>query len=267
MVEVGFSRQVRLHWIKLRNFGDLLSPEIVARMCGVSRNDIEHVPNDSAEPFMTAVGSMLGSLRGPRIAVWGSGIINQDDRPGPAVTYHVVRGPHTRMAILKNGGVCDPSYGDPVMLLPRWFPRSPKALAEWGIVPHFLEFLRIGPTTRASVIDVRKPIHTVISEITRCEKILSMSLHGLVCAHAYGVPAVYVRASTLPYGDGVKFSDYLESVGLDPTPLVLSNGMQEVDSVEILRRADKMLRLPNMAEHRTTLQRTFGAVRSSLSID
>jgi pyruvyltransferase len=51
-------------------------------------------------------------------------------------------------------------------------------------------------------------------EFLACEQIISSSLHGLIVAHAYGIPAVWQKFSNQVFGDDIKYQDYMESVGL-----------------------------------------------------
>lgn len=52
------------------------------------------------------------------------------------------------------------------------------------------------------------------NEILSCKKIVSSSLHGLIVAHAYGIPAIWQKFSDNIFGDDIKYIDYLESVKL-----------------------------------------------------
>jgi hypothetical protein len=46
---------------------------------------------------------------------------------------------------------------------------------------------------------------------------VSSSLHGIILAHAYGIPVAWTEFSTGLKGDGVKFLDHYASVGItDP---------------------------------------------------
>ena len=69
-------------------------------------------------------------------------------------------------------------------------------------------------------------IEAFLEEVLACEMIVSTSLHGVIVAHAYGIPAVWAdfsEAATRIQGNHVKFLDYFASVGItDVTPFDLS---------------------------------------------
>jgi pyruvyltransferase len=175
--------------------------------------------------YMTA-GSILGAVRSNAI-VWGSGILRTNQTfPRPWRTL-AVRGPLSRQAFLAQGYPCPEVYGDPAILLPDvWRPEVSGRRYALGLVPHFRERELVEATVRGrddiTVIDVRHPIDEVVSRIVSCDRIASSSLHGLIVAHAYGVPAKWVfwRHTS---GDGVKYFDYFRSADAEPyKPLALS---------------------------------------------
>jgi pyruvyltransferase len=45
---------------------------------------------------------------------------------------------------------------------------------------------------------------------------LSSTLHGLVFAHAYGKPALWLEFGDRVLGNGFKFFDYYHSIGVQP---------------------------------------------------
>src|SRR5262249_41386283 len=95
-------------------------------------------------------------------------------------------------------------------------PASATRRALVGIVPHYFDkpkvFTYWQPPEGCKNIDIQQSIERVIDEITSCRYLLSSSLHGLVVAHAYGIPALWVRFSDTLLGDGTKFRDYLSAV-------------------------------------------------------
>eukprot|EP00959_Pyramimonas_sp_CCMP1952_P176128 3680485-Pyramimonas_sp.AAC.3 len=58
----------------------------------------------------------------------------------------------------------------------------------------------------------------VLEQLMECGLVISTSLHGLIFAEAFGIPARWVRSSSLPsYAEGThKFNDHLTSTGRDP---------------------------------------------------
>ena len=57
-----------------------------------------------------------------------------------------------------------------------------------------------------------KNIENVIDEILACEYIISSSLHGIIVANVYQIPAIWLRYSDKLSGDDIKFYDYFSSV-------------------------------------------------------
>jgi pyruvyltransferase len=125
--------------------------------------------------------------------------------------------------------ICPPVYGDPALLFNRFYvPRVEKRF-KLGIIPHYVdkdcEF--ISEVRKDPAIKIIKVWHgrldyylrgdskflTLIDEICSCERILSSSLHGLILADAYGIPAHWIKLSGRVLGDGFKFFDHAGAVG------------------------------------------------------
>ncbi|WP_245181085.1 polysaccharide pyruvyl transferase family protein [Flavobacterium sp. XN-5] len=62
---------------------------------------------------------------------------------------------------------------------------------------------------------ITNDIESKTIEFLQCERIISSSLHGIIVAHAYGIPAVWQKFSNKVFGDDVKYHDYMESVQMD----------------------------------------------------
>ncbi|MDI3330485.1 MAG: polysaccharide pyruvyl transferase family protein [Micrococcus sp.] len=217
----------RLWWRKTPypgNFDDVLNPWLVEWLTG--RPPVFGGRNDS----LLASGSFIPFATG-KSTVWGAGIPRRGSTLSPEARYLAVRGPVTREEVIASGGSCPEVYGDPALLLPRFVPaaRGPKR-NEVGFIRHVsqdnLELSLEG------VADIRPSgvgegfLRRVVGEITSCERVISTSLHGLVVAHAYGIPArwaVMVDASEAISGDGTDVEDYFRAVGLPvQAPLELS---------------------------------------------
>lgn len=223
-VRIFFHRQVPVSWCRGRNWGDALSPVLVRLLSGKPVYHVEGLHHDR----YLVIGSILDGAN-ENAEVWGSGFIREDGKViGRPRAVHAVRGPLTRALLLKQGIECPEIYGDPALLLPRFFnPNVPKRYSV-GIVPHYvdkhcawLEQHRMNPAVL--ILDIESDIMDFVRAVKSCEVVLSSSLHGLICADAYGVPNVWVQFSDDVVGGDFKFRDYRLAIGAeDPTPLRIS---------------------------------------------
>ncbi|AJE45415.1 polysaccharide pyruvyl transferase family protein [Celeribacter indicus] len=213
----GFQASRNLYWScrDEMNFGDWAGPLLFEEMSG--RQAIFCMPRRLVRGYVTfTVGSILHWITVPdRVDVWGSGIISADTRFERPRHTHAVRGPRTRARMLELGYDCPETYGDPALLLPLLFPVDGQKTCELGIVPHFVDFdiarTLFAGRSDVKLINVRASPVEVAREIASCRRIASSSLHGIIVAHAYGVPAMRLVFSERIKGDGVKFADYAEA--------------------------------------------------------
>lgn len=205
-------RRPRAYWFKgVSNFGDALGPTLLRFVLG-------------AEPIwvtrhykgkVLAVGSILQTALAASDIVWGSGLIrDQTIRPPPRVKFLAVRGPLTRSRILAD---VPPVYGDPAVLLPRFHRTPVEQTHAIGIVPHYHDKDATSiESSGVSIVDVGRPWRLVVDAIRSCERVISSSLHGIIVAEAYGIPASWVQITDRPKGGTFKFHDYLLATGRDP---------------------------------------------------
>jgi pyruvyltransferase len=215
------SRLLKVFWYRIPrpgNFGDILTP-LILESYGYQ---VKHAVKDEADYIM--VGS-IARVASTRHTVLGSGVMTANPVLSPEAKWLWVRGPRTRHAVLANGGDCPQIYGDPALLLPRIVSPSKEKKHKIGIIPHYIDYV----WTEKNYHDhnVIKIINAdpklVIEEITSCEKIISSSLHGIIAAHAYGIPAAWVKFSNQLAGDDTKFHDHYEAVGLTAQPSTVEN--------------------------------------------
>src|SRR5581483_6811440 len=77
--------------------------------------------------------------------------------------------------------------GDPGLLMPD-FVEQPLAKYELGVLPHWSDHELAGRFSYGQILDVRDPPEKVAQEISRCKRLISSSLHGLIVADAFGIP-------------------------------------------------------------------------------
>jgi hypothetical protein len=197
------------------NFGDALTPWLIHRLTG--RHPVFAWPREPV-PKHLVTGSIIEYACRHTI-VWGAGILTLGDAVAPDATILAVRGPLTRRRALECGARCPTVLGDPALLLSQLYTPEPGPRTPLGVVPHYFDKPKVAarwrPSQQARLIDVQQRVERVIDEVAACDRVVSSSLHGLIAAHAYGVPALWVRFGDNLLGDGSKFHDYLASVGQD----------------------------------------------------
>jgi len=193
------------------NFGDILTPALLNHF-GITYKFVKNYRDADA----ICVGS-IARRAGVNTKVFGSGIISRSDRVTPTADWKFVRGPYTRDRVLFFGGECPEVYGDPALLLPLIVEPSEKKY-EVGVVPHNVDYgFILDKFSNENIIGLgTRDFTKVVDKITQCESIISSSLHGVICAHAYGIPAAWVQSNSRLKGDNVKFEDYFASVDIDP---------------------------------------------------
>ena len=208
------------------NFGDILNPYVVEKLSGVPPRYVRRGAG------ILAIGSVIKFATDGTV-VWGAGTPRMTDRLSANADYRAVRGPLTRQLVIESGGSCPEVYGDPAWFLPVLYrPKLADRRFKLGLVLHYANEGEVEAGTDVRLISVKRAgyegIEQFIDELCSCERILTTSLHGLIVAHAYGIPARWCHvpdsANPLP-GDGTKFHDYMLSVGLEPEdPLPLPRG-------------------------------------------
>jgi len=197
---------------KRNNFGDMLTPFILEHYTGKPTvlADREH------QGKVLACGSILGRALRKDDFVWGTGAMRNKEIILPkGAKIYAVRGPLTRSLIK---GDCPEVYGDPGLLLPEIY--NPEVQASGiGLIPHFNDFHKVQEIFSGQrVINVKRPIREVVKQTKSCKLIITSSLHGLIVAEAYGIPAIWARIINIKNyrrkaGNGFKFNDYLLSTG------------------------------------------------------
>jgi len=200
------------------NFGDILTPILLDSLFGY-KCVYTHRPFPSGT--LIGVGSIINHA-GSNTIVWGSGMMRDNDTLKRDALYLSVRGPLTYEKLKEKRIPCNPVFGDPALLMPKVFNKPDvQKKYEYGFFAHYVDTDQVSKWyTGLPNIKVINPLDhnplRVIAQVLECEKIISSSLHGVIIAHAYGIPAVWVKHSDKLNGDGLKFKDYFQSVKLIP---------------------------------------------------
>lgn len=188
----------------------MISPYLLTKLKG----EAVYSEPDSPEHKYVLTGSIL-SVPIKNATIFGAGFVSEDNTfIGENVTIKAVRGVKTLDKLLEYVDVSNVLLGDPGLLLPYYYDPKPEKKYKVGVTPHIMDYEK---TTGEFVIDLRmgdetisETVERVIYQINQCESILSSSLHGLVVAKAYGIPAEHFHSDSL-VGDGFKFRDFLET--------------------------------------------------------
>ena len=207
------------------NWGDVISPFLFERISGRKPRLIRITRGrpKRGSLVLLMVGSVIKSADEKSI-VWGSGYISAKERfRRKPREVRAVRGPLTRELLLSQGVECPEVYGDTALLFSKYYRPEVSARYRLGIVPHFrdkgnpwLEKMAAQPGVR--IVDITSGLFEVPDQVCSCERIASSSLHGMICADAYGIPSTWVKLSEKLKGGEFKFRDYLSSIGRKADP-------------------------------------------------
>lgn len=214
-------KRLKVNFSPWTNFGDTCVPYMLHKL---------NVPfiftHHTVEKKVLMIGSILGVGNRKDTIVWGTGIIDENTVALSNAKYLAVRGPRTLNKLVDAGvDVSNVAMGDPAMLLPKVYNPTVEKKYKLGVIPHMVDYDMVRkhimdnkdkfPNT--IIINPNTPVSKIegfIDEVLSCEKIVSTCLHGIICAHAYGIRAVWMKVSDKLIGDDIKFHDHFESVGI-----------------------------------------------------
>ena len=193
------------HWVPdapdaPRNFGDEIGPLLVRALVGDRA--------DQGDARLISVGSVL-QFASPGDVVWGAGINGKvRQRVRYPLDVRSVRGPLTRAVLLGNGVRVPEVYGDPALLVPSLFSSiRPDGAGGMLVVPNLNELERVSGDEVLSPLG--DPL-AIAARIAGSGFVVASSLHALVIADAYGIPArPLVPVAEHP----LKYLDYYAGTG------------------------------------------------------
>jgi hypothetical protein len=197
-----------LFWIGSSNFGDAVNSTLYKVIT------CEEPVYSEVSPKIIAIGS-LAHTAGPKDIVWGTGAMSEDLPLKCDSTTRVMatRGPLTDELLRQRGASPSGIHGDPALLLPKFFHMNEEKKYKLGVIPHYADYEEVVKMDLGKIINLFESPLEVIKSICQCEKVISSSLHGIIAAEAYGVPAGWVEFSNKVAGNGFKFYDYYLGTG------------------------------------------------------
>lgn len=191
-----------------------------------------------AKENFSLIGSVLQEANENTI-VWGSGLLYEDRYPKkqPKKIY-AVRGPLSRNVLLKHGLDCPNVYGDPILLLPKYYAPQVQKKYKVGIIPHIHDedskTLR-AYTSQNNFIRIISMKHynqwqEIVDDIVSCDIILSSSLHGLILADAYNIQNVWIEFDSQAEAKKFKFHDYFASVNRSTKEPIIIKSISDLHS-------------------------------------
>ncbi len=204
------------YWTRRTNLGDSLAPVIYQWM--LERNKTVKLDGRTAGGgilHLMTVGSIVNMGEFDAV-VWGSGVLSfgvlkevYEKSACRRLDIRAVRGPITR-AVLENAGYHVPEiYGDPGVLMPLICqPEYKEPDIPYTIIPHYLDVEKCVSEGYEYVDILTSDYQSFIDRIVRSRRVISSSLHGIILAEAYGVPAVLLNYQEI---DLLKYYDYYYS--------------------------------------------------------
>lgn len=192
------------------NFGDYISIKLVERIVG---EPVRLYKKSYPEKKLLAVGSIIYFANNDDV-IWGTGTNGKypykESYNFTQLDVRAVRGPKTRQFLNDNWNLnCKEIYGDPALLFPFFFPefvKSTQPSQRYIVIPHYSERKMFPKENNPHIVYPTDPWDEVIHKIIDSEFVISSSLHGIIIAEAYGIPARFLRVTeTEPL---LKYEDY-----------------------------------------------------------
>ena len=195
------------------NLGDYLSKVVVSHFIPKGQNNGRNIESSVT---LYAIGSILG-FRTQNAVVWGSGIL--ENNRSTLFSLHLskldvraVRGTKTYEILRKIGKDIPKIFGDPAILMPLIYSptKKHKKYVASIILNHANRDFEI-PESDINIIEVMTSDYkNFINQIVQSNLVISSSLHGIILAEAYGIPAILLLHENQSM---LKFEDYYYSTG------------------------------------------------------
>jgi len=201
------------------NVGDMLSPIVVDMV----KEHLNLQNKKKKTERMFAIGSVITAAKSDMV-IWGSGIHFENSvLPKVELDIRAVRGPLSREKLNQNGFKCPEYYGDPALLLPLFYKPVITKQYDYTIIAHFSKDTEISSDYSENQIStLTSDWKGFIDRLASSKYVISGSLHGIIIAEAYGVPAILLDFLD---GDMFKYKDYYYST--DRKDIIVAKSVEE----------------------------------------
>lgn len=206
----------------INNFGDAINPDLFYKITGLEAVNYKNVFQLLTPQVYLFIGSNLDGIRIKNSVICGAGFKSEESKlKVKPVKIVAVRGPLTKKKLQENGVECPDIFCDPGLLVSDFYPQKGiQKKFDIGIIPHYvdkdiisqLEILDNGLTYK--ILDIESPRDEFLRSVNECHFIASSSLHGIITAHSYQIPAMWIKMSDKIIGGEFKFQDYYQSLNV-----------------------------------------------------
>lgn len=197
------------------NIGDYLAFETVNYLLNLK--DLH--PSEIKSGKILSIGSVLHFAQTGDV-VWGTGKngkIVEEKHNFLDLDVRAVRGPNTREYLERKGINVPENFGDPGILSPLVYPKHileqlfecPKS--DFVIVPQLNDNLDKYKGFEKNLVSPRQFPAKFLSKIINAQLVIASSLHGIILAEAFGIPAIFFNSGS---GETMfKYEDYYYGTG------------------------------------------------------
>jgi len=199
------------YWNDIINAGDYYAQWLATKLY----KEVKY----SRRPNLVITGSILSwnELNNSTI-VWGSGLHNSNINEYCRITnksnFKAVRGHLTAKKLQLN----NITVGDPGILISKYYKaKNCISRKRYCLVCHWKDYEEC-KKLYSSYIDVismgTTNIEALADTLNKYELVLSTSLHGIIFAHSYNIPAIHVEFNKLESIDDFKYKDYYSTIDI-----------------------------------------------------
>lgn len=233
-----YSQKSKYKGKSYHNVGDYLSLIVFKRL-------VKYLGYKNGFKRRTYCISFIGSIiqfLGQNAIIYGSGLLYDNNNIRSILAkkrlnfdIRAVRGPETRRVLIELGYNVPQVYGDPAILLPILYkPTKIEKKYNYILIPHKSKINKYEEQGYKVLSTITEDWKYFINEILSSKLVISSSLHGIIIAEAYGIPAVLLNDTE--HHDIFKFRDYYYSTGR--YNIIMVNSIQEALNLGSIKLPD-----------------------------